>query len=82
MDDVFEFVEQLLSAANAESWDQDCALVAQRMLEHFFQSRTSAAAIFVQTIAVGAFDDQNIGFVWDFRRRKNWRCLLYTSRCV
>lgn len=43
------------------------------MLEHFFQSRTTATAIFVQAVAVGAFDDQNIGFVGRFRCRQDRR---------
>lgn len=60
VDDLFELIEQLLGAANAEGGDQNRALVLQGALDHRFEALAAGVAVFVLAIAVGAFDHQGV----------------------
>ncbi len=62
VDDVFEFVEQFLGAADAEGGDQHGAVVGQGLLDDGFEALFACAAVFMKTVAVGAFEHQDVGF--------------------
>ena len=47
VDDVFEFVEQFLGAADAEGRDQDRAVVGQGLFDDAFQALPASAAVFM-----------------------------------
>jgi len=64
-DDLFEFVQQLLSSSDAEGRDEYGALVLQGAVYGGFQAVFSVFPAFVVTVAVGAFEDQYVSF---FRR--------------
>ena len=55
VEDVFELEQQLLSAAQAERWNQDGAMVLQGAIDHLLQLLLAIAAIRVQAVTVGAF---------------------------
>ncbi|MNP00718.1 hypothetical protein D3C76_925130 [compost metagenome] len=61
MKNVFEFVQQLLGAAEAERRNEQCALVSQGAVDGRFQSLMTVACRRVQAVAVGAFQYQYIG---------------------
>ena len=63
MDDFFEFVEQFLRATNAEGRNEQAALVAEGVLAECLQALAAIFAALVQTIAVGAFEDEDIGAI-------------------
>ncbi|MCY1552403.1 hypothetical protein D9M68_887960 [compost metagenome] len=73
MDDVFQLVEQFLGAADAEGGDQYRAVVGQGLFDDAFQALATGAAVFMQAVAVGALDHQDVGAVrwfgcWQQRR--------------
>ena len=61
MHDAFEFIEQLLGTANAEGRHDHGTAIGQRLFQHLLQAGTPGGAIFVQAVAVGAFQYQQIG---------------------
>lgn len=61
MDDVFQLVEQFLGAADAEGGYQHGAVVGQSVFDDLLQALAAGAAVFVQAVAVGAFQHQNVG---------------------
>ena len=61
VNDLFQLVEQLLSAANAEGWNQHGALILKGMLNDCFETLTAAGTVFMQAVAVRAFKDEDIG---------------------
>lgn len=69
MNYVFEFVEQLLGAANAEGGDQDGAVVSQGLFEDGFEALAAGLAVFMQAVALGAFKHQDNGAL----RRLGWQ---------
>src|SRR5690606_39749976 len=73
VDDVFQFIEQLLGAADAEGGNQHAAAIGQGALDHPLQALAAAAAILVQAVTVGAFDHQGVGAVGRLRRRQQRR---------
>ncbi len=78
MNDVFQFVEQFLGAADAEGRDQYRAAVGQGMLDDVFQALPAGTAVFVQAVAVGAFDHQDVRAVRRFGGRQQ-RCMWCTQ---
>ncbi len=70
MDDVFEFVDRPFGAAVAESEYQDRAVVGQGLFDDAFQALPASAPVFVQAIAAGAFDHQDVTAV---RRLGRWQ---------
>lgn len=73
MNDVFQLVEQLLGAADAEGRDQHGALVAQGVLDDGFEALAAAGAVFVQAVAVGAFEHQDVCPFGRLGRHEQWR---------
>ena len=70
MNQVFEFVEQFLGAADAERRDEDGALVFQCVVDRGLQAHLASAAVFVHAVAVGAFEDEDVGVL---RRVGGWK---------
>lgn len=70
LNDVFELVEQFLGAADAERGDQHGALVFQGLFDNGFESLAAGAAVFVEAVAVGAFEHQDVGALWGFGRHQ------------
>ncbi|GBH16400.1 Kinesin-like protein [Pseudomonas syringae pv. actinidiae] len=69
--DVLQFVEQLLSAADAERRNQHRAVVFKRPVYDALELVLTNAAIFMKTITVGTFQHQYIGVLgWLWRRQK------------
>ncbi len=73
VDDVFEFVQQLLGAADAEGRDQQRAAIAEGVLAQGLQALATVFAAFVHAVAIGAFDDDDIGRQRRLRRRQQRR---------
>lgn len=61
VEDVFQLVEQLLCSAQAECWDEDGALVRKGAVDGGFQALLALAAVWVQAVAVGTFEHQDVG---------------------
>ncbi|MCY1295848.1 hypothetical protein D9M70_452080 [compost metagenome] len=70
VDDVFQFVEQFLGAADAEGGDQHGAVVGQCLLDDGLQALLARAAVVVQAVAVGAFQHQGVGLPGGLRGRQ------------
>ena len=70
MDNLLDFIEQLLGAADAESGDQDRAPVFEAGLYLFLQSLHAFFSAGVGFVTVGTFQNQGISAVRRFRRRK------------
>lgn len=65
VEDVFQLVEQLLCSAQAECWDEDGALVRKGAVDGGFQALLALAAVWVQAVAVGTFEHQDVSaFGW------------------
>jgi hypothetical protein len=63
VDDLFQFVEQFLGAADAEGRDEQAALVAEAAFAEGLQALPAILAAFVGAVAVGAFEDDDVGAV-------------------
>jgi hypothetical protein len=63
VDDFFQFVEQFLRAADAEGGDEQAALVAKGVFAERLQALAAVLAAFVGAVAVGAFQDHDVGAV-------------------
>lgn len=61
MDDFFQLVEQLLRAAEAERGNQYRAFVLQGVLDNGLEALPALGAVFVQAVAVGAFQHEDVG---------------------
>jgi hypothetical protein len=61
VDDLFEFVEQFLGAADAEGRDEQAALVAEGVFAERLQALPAILAAFVAAVAVGAFQHDDVG---------------------
>jgi hypothetical protein len=73
VDDLFEFVEQFLRAADAEGGDEQAALVAESVFADRLQALPAVLAAFVGAVAVGAFEDDDVGAVGRSGRRQQGR---------
>lgn len=58
MEDVFQFVKQLLGTADAEGWNEHRAVIDLGLFNDALQPLATTAPAFVQVIAVGAFNHQ------------------------
>lgn len=63
MNQVFQFVEQLLGASDAEGGDDDGAFVFQGVLDGGLEFQAAVLAAFMDAVAVGAFNNEGVGFV-------------------
>lgn len=63
VDQVFQFIQQLLGPADAEGGDDHGAVVFQGVLDGGFEFEAPVLSAFVGAVTVGAFDDQSVGFV-------------------
>lgn len=72
MEDVFDLVEQLLGAAEAEGGDEDGAVVGQGAVDDGFEALLAVAAVAVETVAVGAFQDEDVGALRGLDRAQQW----------
>lgn len=70
LDDVFQLVEQFLGAADAECRDQYGALITQRLLDDGFETLPTALAVFMEAVAIGAFEHEDIGAFGRLRRHQ------------
>lgn len=61
LDDLLQFVEQFLGAANTERRDQYGAAVSQGMFDHRLQALGAGGSVFVCAVAIGAFEHQHVG---------------------
>jgi hypothetical protein len=61
VDDLFQFVEQFLRAADAEGRDEQAALVAEGVFAQRLQALAAVLAAFVAAVAVGAFQHDDVG---------------------
>ena len=61
MNDVLQLVQQLLRTANTERRDKHRPVVGQRALDRFLQAQPPIRATRVISIAVGAFEHDDIG---------------------
>jgi hypothetical protein len=68
VNEVFEFVEQLLRTADAERWDDDSAAVFQGVFDGGLEAFLAGGAVFVDAIAVGAFEDEDVRALGGFWR--------------
>lgn len=73
MNDFFQFVKQLLSATDAERWDQNGALILESVFDNGFQALPAAGAVFIQAVAVGAFQHQDVCPFGRLGRHEQWR---------
>ena len=60
----FQLVEQFLRTAHAEGGQYYGAAVFQRAIDGGFQAVATVAPVFMQAVAVGAFEYQGVGAVW------------------
>ena len=58
--DIFQLVEQFLGAADAERRDQYGAAIGQRLFQCRLKTLAAGAAVFVQAVAVGAFQHNHV----------------------
>lgn len=60
-DEVFDFVEQFLRAADGKRGDEHGAAIGQRVFEYGLEAVAAGGAVFVVAVAVGAFEDETVG---------------------
>ena len=73
MDDLLDFIEQLLGSTDAESRDQDRTPVFEAGLNPFLQSLHTLFSARVGFVTIGTFQNQGVRSVRRFRRRKQGR---------
>lgn len=73
VEDVFDFVEQLLGATGTECRNQDGAMVSQRLIDRLFEALLAVGTVFMQAVAVGAFQHQDVGSLRRFWGLQQWR---------
>lgn len=73
MEDVFDFVEQFLGAAGTECRNEDGAMVSQGLVYCLFEPLLAVSAVFMQAVAVGTFQHQDVGALWRFGWLQQWR---------
>jgi len=61
VDDLFEFVEQFLGAADAKCGNEDGAMAFEGLLDDGFESLSAVLPVFMKAVAVGAFQHQDVG---------------------
>src|SRR5690606_35474033 len=72
-DDRFQFVEQLLGATDAEGRDKYSATVPQGLLQCALKTLSPGAPVFMQSVAVGAFQHLFICAIGNGWRRQYGR---------
>ena len=73
MEDVLEFVQQFLGAANAEGGDDDRPAVFECALDHGAQALTAVATVFMHAITIGALHDHDVRLPGGARCRQQGR---------
>src|SRR5690606_26136581 len=72
-DNRFQFIQQFLGATDAEGRDKYCAAVRQGLLQRTLETLSPGAPVFVQSVAVGAFQHYFISAIGNGRRRQEGR---------
>lgn len=77
MEDVFDFVEQFLGTAGTECRNEEGAMVSQGLICCLLEPLLAVSVVFMQAVAVGNFQHQDVGALWRFRRMQQ-RCVDIT----
>lgn len=78
MEDVFDFVEQFLGTAGTECRNEEGAMVSQGLICCLLEPLLAVSVVFMQAVAVGTFQHQDVGALWRFRRMQQ-RCVGRTK---
>jgi hypothetical protein len=82
MENIFQFIEDLLGPADAEGRNQYSAPIAQSLIDHRLQSQSPLPPVFMPPVTIGAFQHQQISaHRWSrSRQQRGPRCPQVTGK--